>query len=77
MKPIVHGLETKYGDEIEFVYIDREAPENQDIVRQYGIRSQPIFIFLDAQGNLLKRFDGPVPEDVLVQAIEQAVATAP
>ena len=65
----------KYGDAIEFVYIDREAPENQAIVKRYGVRSQPIFIFLDANGNILKRFDGPVPEETLVEAIEMALAT--
>jgi thioredoxin 1 len=77
MQPIVNGLQATYGEEIEFVFIDREAPENQEIVQKYRIRSQPIFIFLDAEGNILKRFDGPVPEELLIEAIEMALATTP
>ncbi|HHB90120.1 MAG TPA: thioredoxin [Anaerolineae bacterium] len=73
MQPIVNGLEAKYGHQIAFVFIDREAPENQEIVRKYGIRSQPVFILLDVKGNIVKRLDGPVPEDVLAEAIEAAI----
>ena len=69
MKPIVNGLESKYGQQIDFIYIDREAPENQAIVKQYGIRSQPIFILLNAHGEITKRFDGPIPEEVLENAL--------
>lgn len=73
MKPIVNGLENQYGEQIKFVFINREAPENQTIVKKYGVRSQPIFILLDRQGEIAQRFSGPVPEDVLAEALQSLV----
>ncbi|RUA15627.1 MAG: hypothetical protein DSY55_05925 [Clostridia bacterium] len=73
MKPIVNGLEKQYGKQIEFVFINREAPENQTIVKKYGVRSQPIFILLDRQGEIVQRFSGPVSEDVLAEALQSLV----
>ena len=47
---MVHGLEADYWGRIDFVYIDREAAANQDVVQRFGITSQPIFIFLAPDG---------------------------
>ena len=73
MKPIVNGLENQYGEQIAFVYINREAPENQIIVKKYGIRSQPVFILLDAQGEMTQRFSGPVSEETLAKALQALI----
>jgi len=70
MKPIVHGLENQYGQQIDFIYINREAPENQTIVKKYSIRSQPIFILLDRNSEIAHRFSGAVSEDVLAKALQ-------
>lgn len=60
MQPVVNGLEQKWKNEIAFRYIDRELPENADIVAQYGIRAQPVYILLDGNGNEVKRWFGAV-----------------
>ena len=73
MKPIVHGLELEYGSKIDFVYIDREAAEIQVIVKQYKVRSQPVFILLDANNTIVKRFDGPAPEADLAAALAELI----
>ena len=60
MQPVVNGLEQTWGNEITFTYIDRELPENADIVAQYGIRAQPVYVLLDGNGNEYKRWFGAV-----------------
>ncbi|MGB1249088.1 MAG: hypothetical protein ACPG8W_00530 [Candidatus Promineifilaceae bacterium] len=60
MEPIVHGLEEEHDGEIDFVYVDREDPANAEIVGKYGIKAQPIFILLDADGNEVQIWFGVV-----------------
>ena len=60
MKPIVNGLEDEWEDQISFRYIDRESPANADIVKEYNILYQPIYVLLDREGNEVKRWAGPV-----------------
>ena len=40
MEPIVHGLEAEYGQQLDFVYYDIDAPESADAMRKY-VAKQP------------------------------------
>lgn len=53
---MVHRLEAEYWGEVDFVYLDRENPANAEIVNQFGIRYQPVFILVDVEGNELTRW---------------------
>jgi len=53
---MVHRLEAEYWGKVDFVYLDREAAMNADLVDQFGIRYQPVFILVDADGNELTRW---------------------
>jgi len=53
---MVHRLEAEYWGKVDFVYLDRENPANAEIVNQFGIRYQPVFILVDAEGNELTRW---------------------
>ncbi len=52
----MHGLEAEYWNEVDFVYLDREAPANADIVSELGIRYQPVFVLVDADGSEIERW---------------------
>ena len=53
MKPIVHGLERKYGGCVEFIYLDTDNPASQDAMRRFGARGQPEFRMLDRAGKVI------------------------
>jgi hypothetical protein len=53
---MVHGLEADYWGEIDFVYLDREAAANAEIVDKYGIRYQPVFILVHPDGTEVERW---------------------
>lgn len=53
---MVHRLEAAYWGEVDFVYIDREAPGNADVVDRYGIRYQPVFILVEPDGTEIERW---------------------
>ena len=73
MEPIVYGLEEKHGNNIDFVYIDREDPANAEIVAKYGINTQPIFILLDGDGNEVQTWFGVVTPEQFESAFETVV----
>lgn len=75
MLPIVHGLEARYGDQINFVYLDIDDPATSEFKRALGYRVQPHFFLLDGQGNVLHSWLGSVPADELEAALLESLAT--
>ena len=58
----MHGLEARYGDRIQFTYLDIDDPNTADIKRALGYRIQPHLFLLDGQGNVVKQWLGFVNE---------------
>ncbi len=58
MRPIVHGLETKYAAKIDFIYLDIDDPASGPIMRSLGFRYQPEFYLLDDRGNVIQKWLG-------------------
>ena len=64
MAPVVHGLETEYYDQMNFVYLDIDDPTNEEFKRALGFRVQPQFFLLDEKGEIIQQWAGRVtPED--------------
>ncbi|MCB0209448.1 MAG: hypothetical protein KDJ52_08965 [Anaerolineae bacterium] len=74
MAPIVHGLENKHWDSINFVYLDVDNPANQDFIQTLGRRAQPEFYLLDGEGNVIKQWFGGVPEEDFEIAFAEALS---
>lgn len=74
MAPTVHGLENLYGDQVNFVYLDRDDPETMALQEELGYIYQPHFFLLDPDGAILGQWrgyvDGGVLQEALVGAIE-------
>ena len=70
MAPIVHGLEAKYYNKINFVYLDIDDNANSETIRQLGFRFQPEFYLIDENGNVIQKWVGPVTEVELEEAFQ-------
>ena len=75
MAPIVHGLEDRYGDRMAFSYLDIDDPATADFRSTLGFRYQPELYLLDANGQLIKKWVGPVQEQELIEAFEAAIGS--
>lgn len=55
MAPVVHGLEDKYGDQIQFVYLDIDDKNNETIMEAVGYdrRWRPYIMIVDGDGNVI------------------------
>jgi thioredoxin-related protein len=70
MKPIVHGLEARYNDRIDFIYLDIDDPATGELKRALSYRVQPHFFLLDGQGNIVTQWLGFVTEVDFISAFE-------
>jgi len=74
MKPIVNGLKEAYIGRIVVTRIDREDPENAEIVRQYDAFNQPMYFMLDSDGEIIWQWIGSIDsaelEQVFLMALE-------
>ncbi len=73
MKPIVHGLEARYTDRMQFTYLDIDDPNTFELKQALGYRVQPHFFLLDAGGNVIQQWLGAVSEADFVAAFEKAL----
>ncbi len=61
MKPAVDQAQQKYSGQFQFQTVDVDDPNNANLMKKYDIRTAPVLVFLDAQGNesdRVKGFDG-------------------
>ena len=77
MAPVVHGLEDKYGKQINFVYLDVDDPAAAELIEALELNSDyiPIFYFIDPQGELTGHpLVGGMPDSLLEQSILDVLA---
>lgn len=70
----MHGLEKEYWGQIDFLYIDRENPANTDLNQLLGVRYQPEFYFVDAEGNVLEQWFGARSEEQMRDLLDSYLA---
>lgn len=73
MKPVVDKLEWENQDRLIVQRINREDPANAAIVEQYGVRYQPVYILLDANGNIAQQWFSSTTQETFEAAIDQLV----
>jgi hypothetical protein len=70
MKPIVDGLEQKYGDRIAVRRINANEGDGPAIMQDYKIPGHPVILIFDRQGQEIKRLIGPQPVEVIEEVLE-------
>lgn len=73
MAPTIHGLEGLYGDQIRFIYLDRDDPATKDLRNQLGYIVQPHFFLLGPDGSVLGQWRGAVDAHFIQRAMLDAV----
>jgi thiol-disulfide isomerase/thioredoxin len=69
-KPIVDGLESEFGDQLQVVRVDVQSSSGRDFAREYGTFT-PTFVFFDPHGMELWRTVGSLDADQVRQSINQ------
>ncbi len=74
MAPIVHRLEQRYAGQIEFVYLDVDDERVWPLMEEFNTLGLPHFFLLDAEGNIVDQWLGPIPEEKFVRVFEAFLA---
>jgi thiol-disulfide isomerase/thioredoxin len=69
MQPILENIRKKYGDRINVVFV--HVGEDQFLGARFGIRSIPVQVFYDEDGNEAFRHSGFYPEAEIVKQFEK------
>ncbi len=71
----MYGLREQYQDRINFVILDWDINEENDLAEDLGVRRHPAIGFVSPDGEVVRRLFGPQQEAVLIEAIDEVVAS--
>jgi thioredoxin-like negative regulator of GroEL len=71
MAPIVHGLETRYGQQVDFLYLDIQDSTTAPAKARFGFKATPHFFLLAPDGKVLEEWQGVQDRAVLERALQQ------
>ncbi len=74
MAPVVYELEQRYAGKIGFVYLATDDPAVTPWAEQMQFIARPHFFLLDAEGNIVDQWVGPVSKEQLIQALDAVLA---
>jgi thioredoxin-like negative regulator of GroEL len=58
MSPILEKLAAQYEDQIDLVKVDADLDVNEDLLRQYDVKSLPTLVLLDSNGKVVGKIIG-------------------
>lgn len=71
VKPIVSGLEDKYGNDFKIIRLNVETKEGRDAARKHGILGQPTILLFDRSGKEVRRLMGFQTSQTLEREIDR------
>ncbi len=73
MRPVVSGIEEKYGDDFKIVHINVGTNKGKTRASDYNVLGTPTMVMYDASGREVRRLMGyQAPED-LEKAIDRVL----
>ena len=72
MAPVVHGLENKYSEQMNFVFLDIDDPGTKELRNELGflLSWRPYIFFLNSEGEIVgETLIGAQQDAVLEQAV--------
>lgn len=67
---MVHGIEERYGDRVDFIYLDISEPDVRPAMEAFGFRATPHFFVRATDGSVTWSRQGMVDEEVFIQELE-------
>ncbi len=74
LEPLIEKVKGRYGDRVQFVRINVDDPDNNEVVDQYGVSPIPTVIFLNSDGEVITYSIGFGGEKVIVTGIEKILS---
>ena len=56
----MNGLEDTFSDRVDFFVLDVDNPDSRAFMEQFAIRNRSTYVLIDAEGNEIGRWVGPL-----------------
>lgn len=73
MHPVVNGVKARYLTRIKFADLDFYDNNNKALARQFGATYHPVFVLVDGQGKLVRRWVGPATAAQFEESFKQVL----
>jgi len=70
----VYRIFEEYSDQVEFIHLDFDQPEQQQAARDLDMRSRSTYVLLDGEGNVVRQWIGPIQEGTMLAQMEALLA---
>lgn len=71
--PILYLLETRYGDRVNFVYLDIEDPANDLYTKLIGDKLPPVIYLIAADGSVIREWNGLISLEELEEGLQSVL----
>ena len=71
MEAVLDSIREKYPEDVNVIFYDVWTEAGRPYAKQYGVKSIPTQVFLDANGKEYFRHIGYFPEDELIKILKQ------
>ncbi len=75
MRPVVDGLDQRYGDRVAFAGVDFYHSANAPLAERYGVTGHPTFVVVGPDGKEAARFRGFTEEADLEAALKEVAGS--
>jgi len=72
----VHRLAEVFKDRVDFVYLNIDRPDTLEARQRFDIVARTQYVLIDAQGNTIKKWFGPLDEEAVKAAIDEFLASS-
>ena len=67
-------LQEQYGDRVDFFILDIDKPETKPVRDQFGLVRRTQYVLIDADGNILMSWAGPLNQEMVMADIGRILA---
>ena len=64
-------LEQQFEGQVDFFHLDVDLPETREVRHTYGLTRRSQYALVDAEGNVIQTWIGPLNEAAVLADIEQ------
>ena len=62
---MILALENKYQGQVEFIVVDVDDPQGQELAQTFAVNSIPAFFFIDKEKNIAQQVIGTQPLETM------------
>ncbi|GAW31830.1 hypothetical protein JDF658_15950 [Carboxydocella sp. JDF658] len=73
MEPVVLALQNKYAGQVEFLIVNVDDPQGQQLAAQFGVSAIPAFFFINSQQQVVASVVGAQSQAQMEEYVKKII----